>query len=190
MKKFFAMALAVCCLFFSSCSAIFADDADGERGLEAFHPNYSDFEVNRYIIPEGFIDEFEYLDGNFYHMETSILFALYACDRTLLYFEYDSETYFEAKAYAMENLILSDAPIHEYNGYSFYLNETASKDDHFLGGHFYPHQFLSFSYNDEQNTLVFLGFLVSVELHDEVDAVADDWPAFLEKYYGEWYSFS
>ena len=63
---------------------------------------------------------------------------------------------------------------------------------HTLNSENYPYNFLSFSYNDSLNTLVFFGMYVGHgdSLRAEIDAVADDWPAFLEKYYGEWYSFS
>ena len=189
MKKIVLLMLLVCCLTMSSCANFYYPD---ERGLESFSPNQSEFDLCHRLIPDQFIDKFDYIDGNYYNAVDSTFFTVGYREKTLVYLQYAEQNYYDAKLYAIQDLILSEEPIEEYNGYTFFLNKSLLKefDSHHLDGSNYPHKFIMFAYNDEKMTLVFFGFYVSMELYNEVDAVADDWPAFLEKYYGEWYSFS
>ena len=185
MKQTLALILIFSCLLFSSCKLdwLNSDFSNSEkRSLDEFDPSISELSTCSHLIPEGFIEKFSYMNGCFfYKYDGGILFNI--CDRSFIYIEYDDETYLDAKNYVMENLNLSNDITAEYNEYYFYINENDVCDR-------YPYWFSQFAYNDEKNVLVFFGFYVSVELEDEVDEVADDWPAFLEKYYGEWYSFS
>ena len=180
MKKHLLI-LSLCCLLLSSCAK---DFQNFQSGLENFHSANSDHGLCDGLIPDDFIDLFEYMDGTYYKEYTSSGLFRDVCERSLVYFEYDDITYNNAKSYAIENLILDEKQFAEYGGYSFFTNKTREHDTG------YPRNFKVYGYNDENNTLVFLGFYVSVELYEEVDALANDWPAFLEKYYGEWYSFS
>ena len=180
MKRKFLI-LLLCCMLLSSCAKSFRNF---QSGLENFHPANSEVGVCDCLIPSEMISSFQYLNGNYYKEETASGFYRNICERALVYFEYDDTTYNDAKSYATENLILNENVFTEYNGYVFFINETYQHDTG------YPRKFKVYGYNDEKNTLVFLGFYVSVELYEEVDELSADWPAFLEKYYGEWYSFS
>ena len=112
---------------------------------------------------------------------------MYALDeRVLVYIKYDDDTYENAKKYAMENLILSDAPVEEYNGYVFYDNFTND------GNEFkFPYMFNRLAYNDSNNTLIFLG-LYCVHYDDDYlfRLYEYEWADLLEVMYEEWYSFS
>ena len=177
MKKVY-LAIVILCVFLTSCVKSY----DAERGIENFKRTDADLGLCWNLIPENFIEQYPYVEGN-YFIDNGVYKVVGGWEKVLLYIQYDSDTYVEAKAYAMEHLNLLDDSVIEYNSYFFYQNQSNECNR-------YPYDFNQFVFNDEKHTLVFIGFCVSVELHDEVDAVADDWPAFLEKYYGEWYSFS
>jgi hypothetical protein len=168
-------------------------DSDPGLGLENFSATTVGSGTRSNIIPENFIENYDYEDGNYYFSEQGYIDQKKHIEKTLIYIQYDSETYLEAKAHSLENLILAEESIGEYNGYQFFINKTSVKSGlTYLDGKHFPKKFLSFAYNDEANTLVFIGFYV---VYPEVEAdvaelVADNWGAFLEKYYGEWYSFS
>ena len=180
MKRKFLI-LLLCCMLLSSCAKSFRNF---QSGLENFHPANSDHGLCNGLMPDDFIDSFEYLDGNYYKEYNSSGLFRNVCERSLVYFEYDDTVYNDAKSYVTENLILGETTFATHGGYSFFINKTREYDTG------YPRNFNMYGYNDEKNTLVFLGFYVSVELYEEVDELSADWPAFLEKYYGEWYSFS
>ena len=193
-----------CFLTLQSCNSnMMGVNNSKEIGLEDFNADKSDFEVTYYVLPDhefmvngedpdgNFIKEFDYVKGNYWRRVYGGILASNYQENLLIYMQYDVDTYIGAKTYAIENLILSEEPIYEYNGYVFYFNDTATKNKHFLNSNNHPYSFLAFSYNDDLNMLVFFGMYASGKsVESEIDAVADDWPAFLEKYYGEWYSFS
>jgi hypothetical protein len=174
-----------------------------ETGLENIDKYSGDFEVDQYLLPDHnfslnidyvspqrFIDDFNYVDGNYWSHVCDSLIPYKHQERVLAYMQYEDDVYIDAKTYAMENLILSEEPIDEYNGYVFYFNDTAREKDHLLRSTNYPYSFLAFSHNDDKNTLVFFGMYAHGESVEEIKTAADDFLTFLEKYYGEWYSFS
>lgn len=207
MKRTFIF-LLLCCIMMSSCQSKDTNELKGERGIENYseHNQGSSNDITCFLLPDemfftskkepdgAFLNKFAYREGNFFWLTTGSVLNNTEMDRSLIFLKYEENVYWEAKAYAFDNLILSEEPICEENGYKHFLNKTPSilRDDslHHLSGKNFPHDFLTFSYNDEQMILVFLGFSVCSKHYGEVESVADDWPAFLEKYYGEWYSFS
>ena len=190
MKRIALIILSLIFVLLSSCKP---RTFNPEKGLENFSVNDSESSLCCCIMPENFIDNYDYEDGDYYFSSLGFIYKENYIDRVLIYLKYDNKTYLDAKADSTEKLILSDEQIGECNGYKFFLNESPSICAcDFLDGKYFPQKFLSFGYNDENNTLVFIGFYV---VYPEVEAdvaelVADDWPAFLEKYYGEWYFFS
>lgn len=180
MKKLLSFLLIVICIltFFTSCGY-----SNYIEGIENFSTLDSDVSLCGELIPTDFIEKFEYTDGN-YHFSTSEKYPLmYACDRAIIYFQYDPENYPEAKEYALVELKVGENEFAEHNGYHFHMNESKFDATRF------PHMFNCVAYNDANCTLVFIGFGVSVELHEEADIAITDWGAFLEKYFGEFYSF-
>ena len=176
MKKIIIFILFVC-LFFNSCGY-----HHEVQGLENFDVNESDVELCQGLIPDNFIETFTYKDGNYFFSTSEKAPAFVVCERVFLYLQYDDDIYLKAKQYAMEELALSDDMVVQYNNYMFYDNNVNSNR--------FPYRFKRFAYNDSNNTLIFIGFDVSVELYSEVDEAINDWGIFLEKYYGEFYTFS
>lgn len=173
-------------LFLNSCALHYT-----KQGLEEFSADASDYGLCRGLIPENFIEKFSYVKGDFFIAFSEKAPFIATCERVLLYLKYTDDVYLDAKKYAMENLILSENCVAVFENYIFYNNITPVnfEQDHLDGSRF-PRSFVRFAYNDENNTLLFIGFDVSMELYDEVDSLANDWGAFLEKYYGEFYDFS
>ena len=181
MKKLLSSFLIIICItlnIFTSCGY-----SNYIEGIENFSILDSDISLCRQLIPVGFIENFEYINGN-YHYSTNEKYPLmYACDRVIIYFQYDPMKYWEAKDYAMTNLTLEDNEFSEYNGYHFYLNKSEFDSTQF------PNMFNCIAYNDTNYTLVFIGFGVSVELFEEASIATTDWATFLEKYFCEYFSF-
>lgn len=181
MKRFIIALLLISALF-TSCNDY------SNQGLDNFSINDSSLELTTYLIPENFIEKFEYVDGNYYYDDSSVIPFYAVCERVLIYIQYEEDVYISAKEFAITNLYLSEEITEEYNQYVFYYstnNESRNINDDNL-----PYTFVKFAYNDTKHTLIFMAFDVSVELYDEVDQYLNDWGAFLDKYYGEWYDFS
>ena len=187
MKKLVtAILIIVCvCLILTSCNFHYE-----ENGLDNFETSDSSLGICKGLIPDDFIELFPYTDGNyFFSTSEKTPFSGY-CDKALIYLKFDDE-YTNAKKYVFESLDLSPEPVAEYNGYYFYDNETpANLGNSHLSNSNFPLTCNRFAYNDNISTLVFIGFDVGVDLENEVIEVSDDWGAFLEEYYGEWYDFS
>ena len=179
MKKVIAIILIICftCLFLSSCGSNYVI-----QGLENFSVNTSSVGLCDGLIPDNFIEMFTYKDGNYFLSMSEKMPGFEVCERAFMYLQYDDDVYLMAKQYAMENLALSDDMAVQHNDYIFYDNDVDSNK--------FPYSFKRFAYNDSNNTLIFIGFDVSMELYSDVDEAIGDWGGFLEKYYGEFYTFS
>ena len=185
MKKLtFLCFTIIICVFLCSCGTSIE-----KHGLENFGIADSSESLCSKIIPEDFINMFEYENGDYYYSFRETFVAYESCDKAILYFQYDTETYVNAKAYAMENLSLSHELVAKYNNYYFYDNYNVISAELEIESNNYPYYFVRFAYNDEKQILVFIGFSVSMELYDEVDEVSDDFGQLLERYFGEYYSF-
>ena len=151
-------------------------------GLGNFSRNTSSLGVTDLFPEEYNIEAYPYLEGNYYFYTSDS--SVNCCEKSLMYLRYNDENYALAKQYAFENLSLSKEIEKEHNGYQFHHNFSSGDTDP------NSYHFIYFACNDANNTLLFIGFYVTVELYDEVDAYANDWGAFLENYYGEFYDFS
>ena len=177
MRKIAVIILSLCFLL-TSCSRTIEI-----RGLEKFDKANSTHSLCQNLLPDDMINKFSYQSGDYFYLEVAPEGFGSIYDKALLYLTYDKTIYPAAKQYAMEQLDLSEEIVEEYNCFVFYDNQNPYVD-------ISPYEFNRFAYNDETNTLLFIGFYASMEFHDEVDAYANDWGAFLENYYGEFYDFS
>ena len=180
MKKviFIVLLVLVFCISFNSCCC---PNTYQISGLKNFHPHNSEFGTSDKIIPENFIDKYNYIHGDYHYIEEGMSIFEHTVDRSIIYLSYNDAVYLDAKQYAMDNLDLSENVVEEYNGYIFY--------DNYADDFSYPHNFKRFAYNDDNNTLIFIGCYISLDLNEEVNEIADNWGTFLDKYYGEYYSF-
>jgi len=178
MKKSFIVLFLVISILLTSCTSTYHND-----GIENFNKGDSSVSLCQNLIPDGFIDEFEYIEADYHWFATEKFIAVEARETVIMYFKYSDEIYNEAKEYIVENMLLSNKITAEYGNYKFldnYTNGTSYK---------FPYSFSRVAYNDANNTLVFIAFNVSAELYKDAALAREDWGAFLGKYYGEWYSF-
>ena len=169
--------LVVLCVCLSACgiSDKLKSDPLERDSLDSFSPMCSDFGIAANIIPENFIENFKYTDGYWCHfIFGKTFFSLFSqSERVLLFFEYDDETYFQAKEYVFENLKLSYSPVEKYNNFVFYDNYTDGES------YCFPYSFVRFAYNDSKNTLIFIGCYMSRDFDDNIDEVTNDWGLYL-----------
>lgn len=150
-------------------------------------------------INEAFFEEYPCLDGYYgYYIDENLyldrctiqvnrlninipVIDIGVDERLLLYFQYEDEVYQKAKAYLMNNLDLSDAPVEEYNGYVFYDSFVTKKYSH-------SYLFNKFACNDSNNTIVLFG--LHYNGHSKLNVDDYEWEEFLDKFYGGWYNFS
>ena len=190
-KKLMAVLLLIACAI-SFCSCTFLDflfytptpEELPKRSLDDFSTNISSKGLSSNMIPEGFIDRFAYSEGYFYYYFSG---DLDPDSREILFvfFQYDDATYQLAKEYVIEQMPLSDNVVETYNNYCFY---DVLGDDRYLIR--YPDCFVRFCYNDTNNTLIFLALDAYGEYRETTNELADNWGAFLDEFYGQWYDFS
>ena len=134
----------------------------------------------KYLLDESFLDKYPYMDGDFnYEFENPGLFS-YDLEYALMWLSYDEDTYEMIKQDDMdsESVVLHDGQ--KILGFTFYLRHDWN----------FPKRFTAIGYNDEKNTLVFLGFYCSSEYDKEKAMLAEtDMEEFLEYYYGKWYAW-
>ena len=144
---------------------------------EGFADN--DIDNPYFFLPSlSFITDYNYVEGKYHYYESSEDLST-----SFLLLKYDENTYDEAKAFALKKLPMHGDKVYEYNGYVFYENEIFVR--HCIGSRF-PYFFMTVCYNDDEHTLVFLGFYDK----NANDSTVANWGAFIEKYYGSYHDFS
>ena len=160
--------------------------------------------VNEYIscpIDDGFLEKYPYIDGYYgYNLDSPYFIEAYPIsifntdieiprlnkdfdERLLLYFQYDTETYKQAKEYLMETLYLSEHFTEEYNGYLFYDRLVYSSDKN------HPESFSYFVCNDSNGTIILLELYYNKQ-NDPLYREGYTWGEYMDVVYGEWYDFS
>lgn len=166
-------AIALC-----SCSSTIELD-----GLDNFSIYDCKVELTVYLLPsETFLSDYTYSQGDYYFYEYKMH------PKAFIYLQYDLEEYTQAKAYCFSRFALVEDNRHEFGGYCFIENNTYhdSKNE----SSWYPKWFNMFGYNDETQTLFFLGYY-NGSISDEDKALATtDFSGFLIKHFGEYYDFS
>ena len=190
-KKLTAVLLLIACAI-SFCSCTFLDflfytatpEEMPKRSFDDFGPSLSRVGLGSNMIPEGFIDQFAYSEGYFYYYGPVTLLPD-SRESLFMFFQYDDATYQLAKEYVIDTMPLSDSAVEEYNNYHFF---DVLGDHRYLNR--YPSCFIRFCYNDTNNTLIFLALEAFGQYRESTSELADDWSAFLDEFYGQWYDFS
>jgi len=173
----------ILCLSLCSCWSVYV------QGIDKFSTEVSTVSLTRYIMPEDFLEKFDYIQGDYFYSDESNLKEHY--ERALIYVEYEEIIYDHAKQYVIENLKLSEDQVYTSNSYIFYENNTAEDDGlDFLSNDMFPCVWMSVAFNDELHRIVFIGFTADDELGDEVETFTNDYGVFLNEYFKEFYDFS
>jgi hypothetical protein len=165
-------------------------------GLENYPPPYDDYEINMCLIPQNMLNEYSYLEGDYFNYDYGIP-ALFSEPPTnpnicILYLRYSEEVYPEAKEYMLNNTDYTKEVHYTYNGYEFYENMTMPKvvgnlDEN--GQNEYKYRWFNMiSYNDQNRTLVFLGFYRWKDYDLETMVQEQGWGAVLKEYFS-YYDF-
>ena len=153
------------------------------RGLNNFSTVDSSVGLCSQLIPEGFLENYPYIRGDYFYKFEEEMIAYNVEDKALMYLEYEEQEYFKAKEHAINSLSSSEEVPWVCNGYYFLKNDKLSEWD-------FPRHFSHLVYNDEKQILIFFAFSVSTELYDSVVEDSKDFESFLKKYFGEFYDFS
>lgn len=82
-----------------------------------------------------------------------------------------------------KNIPVYGKNIYKYDGYVFYENENFVEINE---ESYFPGWFTMACYNDENQTLIFIGFHEGTQ---DVNTI-DDWKSFIDTYYGKYYDFN
>jgi hypothetical protein len=151
--------------------------------VKDFSPALSSVGTTSDLIPENFLNMFQYTENKFYRYANDECIFHWNMDKTLMYLQYPNVVYEEAKEYILTEMDLDFSVERSYNGYVFYMNLAYSPNIIF------PSQSLMAGYNDTANRLVFLGMCCSDDVYPEVNLGLTDFGAYLKTFYGEFYDF-
>jgi len=152
----------------------------------------------RYFLPSiSFLEEYGYLEGTYFWREDDSWREVFDQESVfpyiaLLALKYDENTYKEAKKTMLEEIQPYEDKFYYYNEYNFYVNSN-HRDIVMDGKSRFPIEFTMACYNDENNTLIFMGFFISLYYClDEkyLEDIEGNWEAFVDQYYGAYYDFS
>ena len=189
MKKVLLLLLCACItISFCSCS-----DTVELHGLDEFSPANSSIDLCWRLLPSSsFVDDFDYLDGDYeYRYYQKFGGDWYSKEHALMYLIYDESNYLLAKEYTLENTALSSINVFSYNGYQFYENLNF----HTLGAYYhrenedFPYWFNMIAYNDEKCTLVFFGLYVGCPREEDKEVLESDDMILILKTYFSCYDF-
>lgn len=189
--------LLVCCAFFLAFSLLLGgchlleEDTIYITGIENHSEALSSRSLtDQLFMPRDFLSTFTYESGNFFYYDRYDIFMKDPLERSLLYLNYDEETYLQAKEYALQNIFSKEKVTRQYNDFVFVDNYNGEKDAEYASEQFtteISHWFTSVGYNDQNCCLIFLGFYGSSEEMKVVNGLS--WGEFLEHYFSEYYDF-
>jgi hypothetical protein len=160
------------------------------QGLEYCNDYVNDtVEIQYLLYDREFIDKYSYKEGNFHYYGGTFTIC-----KSLLYLEYDEETYMQAKEDILSNTECSDFYFN-YKGFKLYQNISWMKEQR-IEDHWHLESlsttFVMLGYNDINNTIVLIGYSNSDSWNDIYgeDIKNDtDFSEFIERYYLEFYDF-
>ena len=106
----------------------------------------------------SFFQEYNYIDGGFYWREDDPMRGTFTTnvrpEIALLYLKYEEDIYYEAKQEMLEKIKPYNDKFYLYNNYVFYENSNYID---FSSTRRFPKKFTMACYNDENQTLIFIG---------------------------------
>lgn len=172
-------------LLFTACTPI------EEDGIAAYDQGTCSVGLTANLFPsEDFLENYPYQSSAYHYLDTEDWIWGYA--KVFACLSYSAEAYADAKAYCMENFNLSDGFHYNQNGYCFaehicYKSKDSSGEWHLESQ--FPQHFNVFGYHDESCTLFFLGYYNGDPKAEERTLAQNDFGAFLEEVYAEYYDF-
>lgn len=156
------------------------------EGLDNYDVKSAHYVSTNDIIPNGFLEEFEYVNGNFYYSFDEPFPFTHTIESTLIYLNYDDSVYENAKDYILTAYGIDDKTdwiIGSCKNYSFHINNEYKYTQ------ITPHsRFVALSYNDDINTLVLIGFYSNDDLYEFENNQIVGFEDLLKTYF-TWYDF-
>lgn len=173
--------------FFSACNPIIIE------GIDEFSQGTSSMGLTKYLLPDSdFLSRFNYLDSCYYYYDND-RFDEDSMEKVFMMLTYDDKTYLDGKEYCLSTMKLSSSNIKELGQYVWIENlslpDAYDHLTHDINTEF-PYFFNMIGYNDEENTLVFIGFRCEKAHYDAANSANTDFAAFLKEFYGDYYQFA
>ena len=183
---YFVCVIILICVstFISGCTWGLMASVDGLSNFSEYHSSMS---LNHYLIPEGFLDAYSYIDGDYHYRDNGAGF-----ERVLIYLVYDDETYLQAKNCVFENIELDLENALNCGNCVFYDNLDFSnfrEEVYKIIGCGYPRFFTMVGVNDKRNTLLFIGVYVSQPDASILEFAESGFEVYAKKIFSEWYDF-
>ena len=154
------------------------------EGLDSYYKEMSSVGLTKYLIPDGFLDEFEYTDGEFYYKLDEPFPFSHTIESTLMCITYSDSIYNNVKNYVLTDFEVNeetDTAIGSCESYAFYINKKSNYKTS-------SQHFNAFSYNDDTYTLIFIGFDSADKLYEFENNQITDFDDLFKTYF-PWYDF-
>ena len=136
-------------LMLSSCTLLLHEALKySNSGINNFKISDSSHFLTKYLIPEGFLEQYPYESGDYAFQEYGIHPVLW--ETAIIFMNYDEEGYSEAKAYAMQHMGSTEETKVQYNGYCLFERKLDNQNMRVIWG-----------YCDEQRIIVSFGTVES-----------------------------
>lgn len=163
------------------------------EGIEYFFDGESEFEINVWILPsDDFLERFDYTNAEYcFDVKYKHYLSMLGNERSLIAINYEQSSYEDAKAFCLQEMVLSDSNRVEYNGYTFIENIRIAKDP--TGNSYssqFPQYYNMFAYNDNLQCLIFIG-RYDLQMDHSVTAqdILSNWGEYLNEQFSDIYSF-
>lgn len=183
-------------LTLTSCSPVSIE------GIDQYQPEISTVGLTSYLFPDDdFLKRYEYSDGAFFYYDEFLV-----VEKTIAVLTYESDIYIQAKENCISREFISKNNVKEYKGFVFSENlrlpqaynnlkyEYGTEEiDLSLNNAYnkeFPNRFNMIGYNDDLNTLIFIGFYCTDDRNEKVNLANTDFGAFLEAFFSEYYNFA
>lgn len=144
-----------------------------------------------------FLTDFPYQDGNFYYDDSYSgfipFFSSSWVEKSFVWLIYDdAEIYLNAKQSRFEKKNALHNSFDGTNAFGFTFNVFCDFHSPYVGDgeSGFPELFTAFGFNDETNTLVFIGFNGNGKKEQKnIELAKTNFSAFLTHYYGDWFDW-
>ena len=188
MKKLLSLMVLIilCCLI--SCDMGFS--SPNLRGIDKYNEANSSVSLCQELLPsDDYLELFDYIDGDYHYIDNSGYGFSVRDEQVLMYLTYNEDVYKTAKEFTFQNIYFLENYKYSYNGYEFLVNicrKMEGRDSDIVKSEIDPYWFNMVAFNDEKNTIVFMGFYMPEELRTpEVKQLLtfEDMGAFLKEYF-------
>ena len=179
-RAFLSMLLIFVCIFGAGCFEYGPKYSQGVA-IDEYDPMLSSFSVTYYNLPEDFLDTCGYIDGKLYwdtEMDKDYFYLLEKMDRSLMWLSFEQAEYEEAKECILVDAIPQNYLEKNYNEYHFIIY-----------GHDFPAWCTMICYNDQKNTLIFMGIYCIPSEYPDIEYGSTDFGLYLETFFGDFYDF-